>query len=645
MLALLWVAPVLGQDAHEDAAFEDSVWTALESRINALDVAEVQASPLNPSRPKMKPSAVLQATALDQIPATSRIEALTALPGVDMVSNGAGTLRPVIRGLSGLRVATLFNGARIESQAWGEYHGIYLPEEGVQAVEVIRGPATLAYGSDAYGGVLNFIPKAPSAEQGRENRIGLSGFSATDGWQVTAATEKRSKTTFHSFRGGFKEQGDYRLPDGDQVQNSAYQQFFGQGSFGYIRPWGVIEGAYSSAYNTAGLIGYDGYQQTGDHLITTSTRFSLGDWQVTPRISYQLNHRKEFDRIQEDQPGEGELELLALDISLRTLRWETILHREQSGGWSTTFGVQGFQANSQFDDDGTVELLFTPLIPTSSAAENSAFAVFDRAIGQGGVQFSGRSDYRITTEDAPRTDWLNSLAAGAHWDLSEATTLWMSVARNERAPGLAELYSQGVHYCAYRFESGNRALQKEQSFNVESSLEWKPEWGRLEVALYQNTIANYVYIRPSGQEVDGWQVYTWEATDAQFNGGEASLQVRPADWKHLHADAAFSLVDARDRNGEALPLIPPATFRSTVGWANGRAGRLNGLFANVVWSHNRDASLLHLAAGGELSDVLAVNLSVQNLLNTEFIPTMSMLRELNIAEPGRNVRVQLVWKF
>lgn len=645
MLALMWVSPVLGQDAHEDEAYEDSVWTALESRINELDVAEVQASPLNPSRPKMKPSIVLQATALDQVPATSRIEALTALPGVDMVSNGAGTLRPVIRGLSGLRVATLFNGARIESQAWGEYHGIYLPEEGVQAVEVIRGPSTLAFGSDAYGGVLNFIPKAPAGEQGRENRIVLSGFSAADGWQVTAATEKRSKTTFHSFRGGFKDQGDYRLPNGDQVQNSAYQQFFGQGSFGYIRPWGIIEGAYSSAYNTAGLIGYDGYQQTGDHLVTTSTRFSLGDWQVTPRISYQLNHRKEFDRIKEDQPGEGELELLALDISLRTLRWETILHREQSGGWSTTFGVQGFQANSQFDDDGTVALLFTPLIPTSSATENSAFAVVDRAIGQGGVQFSGRSDYRITTEDAPRTDWLNSLAAGAHWGLNEAATLRMSVARNERTPGLAELYSQGVHYCAYRFESGNRALQKEQSFNLESSLEWKPEWGRFEVALYQNTIANYVHIRPSGQEVDGWQVYTWEATDAQFNGGEASLQVRPADWKHLHANAVFSLVDARDRDGEALPLIPPATCRSTVGWANGSAGRLNGLFANVVWNHNRDASLMHLAAGGELSDALAVNLSVQNLLNAEFIPTMSMLRELNIAEPGRNVRVQLVWKF
>ena len=65
MLTYLWAVPALGQDAHVDKAFEDSVWTALEARINALGVAEVQASPLNPSRPKMKPSAVLQATALD----------------------------------------------------------------------------------------------------------------------------------------------------------------------------------------------------------------------------------------------------------------------------------------------------------------------------------------------------------------------------------------------------------------------------------------------------------------------------------------------------------------------------------------------------------------------------------------------------
>ena len=107
----------------------------------------------------------------------------------------------------------------------------------------------------------------------------------------------------------------------------------------------------------------------------------------------------------------------------------------------------------------------------------------------------------------------------------------------------------------------------------------------------------------------------------------------------------FSFVDARDRNGEVLPFIPPATLRSTVGWVNGKAGRLSGLFANAVWNHSRDASLLHLAAGGKISESIALNLSVQNLLNAEFIPTMSLLRTLGIPEPGRNVRVQLAWTF
>ena len=635
-----------GQDAHTDAAFEDSTWLALTERINALEVAEIQASPLNPSRPKMKPSVVLRPEAIDQLPATSRIEALAALPGVDMASNGAGTLRPVIRGLSGLRIATLFNGARIESQAWGEHHGIYVPEEGVQAVEVIRGPATLAYGSDAYGGVLNFIPKAPLSEQGRENRLSVTGFSATQGWQVTGATEKRSKATFHSFRGGFKQHGDYALPDGNRVENSAYQQFFGQGNFGYIRPWGVIEGAYSSAYSTAGLIGYDGFQQTGDHLVTTSTRFEMGGWQWTPRISYQLNHRKEFDRSRENQPTEEEaLELMALDISLRTLRWEAIAHQERPEGLSVTLGLQGFQATSQFDDDGTVELLYAPLIPNATATEASAFAVLDRAMDRGGVQLSARTDRRVTTEETARVDGLFSAAGGMHWDLSESTVLRLGVAHSERAPGMAELYSQGIHYSAFRIELGEVELKKERSFNVESSMEWTPVWGRFEVSLYQNAIDDFVFLRPNGVALDGWAVHTWEATDALFQGTEASLQVAPEQWKHVQAEAVFSFVDARDRNGEVLPFIPPATLRSTVGWVNGKAGRLSGLFANAVWNHSRDASLLHLAAGGKISESIALNLSVQNLLNAEFIPTMSLLRTLGIPEPGRNVRVQLAWTF
>ena len=647
---------VSAQDSDFTVAQLDSIYSRLEERVLLIEEAEVRATFRDAARPSMVPSKLIEAKKLDQIPAASRIEALSALPGVNMVSNGGGTMRPVIRGLSGMRVATLFNGARIESQAWGEYHGIYLPEEGVRAVEVIRGPATLAFGSDAYGGVLNFIPNAPLTEQGRESRLSLSGFSATSGWQLTGATEKRSKTTFHAFRGGYKEHANYQLPSGEQVSNSAYQQFFGQGTFGYIRPWGVIEGAYSSAYNSAGLIGHDGWQQSGDHLMTTSVRWNWKNWDFMPRFSYQLNHRKEFEAARGTVSNEDStsVEELVLDISLRTLRFDVTAHREVLGAWTSTLGLQGFSTDSRFDLDGDVVLVHEPLIPNSGANEVGVFTVWSREHSDAGVQFSGRLDRRLTftavaldglNPEESRVDYLGAVSAGAHWKLAPQVVMRMHATHSERVPGLSELYSNGVHHCAFRFEQGNALLQKERSFNVETRLEWKHTWGNIEASVYQNTINDYVQIAPTGSTAEGWEVYAWEATDALFRGVEIAGNFAAPHWKHVHMDYAFSAVDARNHLDVLLPLIPPATMRTVLGWKEGQWGPLHGTFAQAVWNHNRDASLLHLAAGGKLNEVLSLSVSVQNLLNTEFIPTLSMLRNLGIPEPGRNVRIQLAWTF
>ena len=636
-----------GQDARVDWEEVDSIYLSLETRILELDAARVEASVNDDARPTVRPSQILESKTLDQIPAASRVEALAALPGVSMVSNGGGTMRPVIRGLSGSRIATLFNGARIESQAWGEYHGIYLPEEGVQAVEVIRGPATLAYGSDAYGGVLNFIPRAPLTEKGRESRLSLSGFSATAGGQLTAATEKRSDHAFHAFRGGFKQHDNYLLPSGERVANSAYRQFFGQGAYGYIRAWGVVEGAYSSAYNSAGLIGHEGWQQSGDHLITTSIRTSWQGWDLSPRVSYQLNHRKEFETEfgTTGHEPDSDLESLALDISLRTWRWDVTAHRDDLGAWSTTMGLQGFSTTSQLDEDESVALTHDPLIPNSGAEEFSAFTVWNRDVEGAGLQWAGRVDRRITEASAMRTDWLTSLSVGGHWQAGDRVVMRMHAAHSERVPGLSELYSQGVHHCAFRFEQGRENLGKERSFNLESSVAYQSEWGAFEWVVYQNDIRGYVQIVPTYEEVEGWQVHAWEATDAMFRGTECSLSLAPQEWNHVHADGVFSWVDARDRAGVLLPLMPPATTRLVMGWRDGSWGGLDGIFGQAVWNHDRDASLLHLAAGARLGSAFNVNVTVQNLLNAEYIPTLSLLRNLGIPEPGRNIRVQLEWVF
>jgi len=285
------------------------------------------------------------------------------------------------------------------------------------------------------------------------------------------------------------------------------------------------------------------------------------------------------------------------------------------------------------------------LIPNADVKEQSAYSVLDRDFAKGGIQAAARVDRRETTATASRVDWLKGFSGAARWNVNEHLVLNLNVAHSERVPGLSELFSDGIHHCAFRYERGNPNLAKEQSLNVESNAVWIPRWGRLELSLYQNAIQNFVHIMPTLEWSDGWRVYDWRAVDASFKGAEASIQFAPKSFEHFNADAVFSFVDAADKTGEALPLIPPATLRTSIGWVIGNKGRFNDVFARAILNENRDATLVHITAGATLNGSISVNCSIQNLFNQTFTPTLSMLRELGIPEPGRNMRVQIGWKF
>ena len=120
---------------------------------------------------------------------------------------------------------------------------------------MIKGPSALAYGTDCIGGVLNFIAENPLNSNGSEKGVNYRWFSNTNGYQASFITKSRSDKKYHSYSGGYNNHGNYLRPNREEVANSYYEQFFGQGEFGYILDWGLIDGAYSSAYNNAGIIG------------------------------------------------------------------------------------------------------------------------------------------------------------------------------------------------------------------------------------------------------------------------------------------------------------------------------------------------------------------------------------------------------
>ena len=623
-----------------------SLVVTLENDLMDLDEVLIEAERSHSQNTCLVKIASMTVEQLDRSSSPSRIQALSSEPGVDMISMGGGVLKPVIRGLSGLRVITLLRGTRVESQAWGAEHGIYMPEQGVDRVEIIRGPSALAFGADALGGVLNFIPENPLTEIGRKSTISLRGFSASSGLQTSLATKKRSRHSHHAFSGGYNSHGDYSLPDGALVSNSFYRQFFGQGFWGYIRDWGKIDGAYSSSYNTAGLLGSEGYQQSGDHIITSSATFYSESWIVKPSISYQLNHRKEFDSPRQPNVPTDSLSLPPsiiepeLDLALRSYRYGTTAVND-GDLLDITIGV------SRVSTSNENELQDAPFIPDASINESSAFAFSSYHLGDLLLQASSRLDYvSVVVPGQFERKFSNpSYSLGAVYTLNPQSDLRLSYSLGNRVPGLSELAAEGIHHGAYRYEMGDSNLDCETSRNFDFAYSLSSTSISLEAAIFRNTINNFIHLASTEVEIDGFSVYQFSASTAVLSGAEMSVSVTPKSIPSLSFKSALSYI-VGDIEDEALPFIPPTNLRTTISWKSeyGLHASVSSLLvdrASSIEFSSPGYSVFDFTAGSVISERLTWGVACSNIFNEIYIPHLSLARELGIAMPGRNISFRL----
>lgn len=627
-------------DPQRDSLFLSDHQPDITALVHGLDAVTVSATSDAPTAP-LEQVQRLTVDALDATPAPSRLLALAALPGVSFQTATGGTVRPIVRGLSGLRVATYFYGARIETQAWGEHHGIYLPEQGIERVEVMRGASTLIDASDALGGVLRFVPIGPEAEQGRSNALHLTGHSNTSGYQASVITRKRSESAYHTFSGGVNRHGDATFPDGSRLDNSAYRQFFAQGRFGYLKRWGTWDGAYTSAYNTAGLIGRTGWHQSGDHLITSSMHIQgRRGWVWHPTLSYQLNHRKEFhDTL---AVGEAESALLAdFDLSLRTTRLDLRVER-QTGSWQWAMGTQG---GVKTNENGPLKADAGAFLPDAEIREGGVFV--QSGWQRGALHGVGilRADARQTLAAglSGRTFWMGSGGVGMTWVSPHAWKLTLGLARKNRAPGLAELAASGIHGTMNRVEWGNADLMVETAHQIE--LTWtRPErngW-RAELSGYHQRVNGFIHLTEADTAIAGLPVYAFDQQNATLTGAELSAGWAVRRWLELRA--AGSWIDARDEFGQVLPLIPPANVRleAHTNWGDdiGRMWR-----AQSIVRASREAVLLDAGCSVMWNAHWTTTLTASNLLNRSYTTVLSQLNNLGMPEPGRNIRLRLEWSF
>jgi iron complex outermembrane recepter protein len=603
------------------------------------------------------------------------IEGLATIPGVSQVSTGTSIGKPVIRGLSGNRVLVYSQGVRVENQQFGDEHGLGLNDSGIESVEVIKGPASLLYGSDALGGVLyfnpekftdantfkaNFSQKLFSNTLGSNSSLGLK--TSTDNWKFLA---RGSYNTHSDYKSASPVRSSTSGANGDRVTNTRYNETDFKTGIGYSNA--KFSSVLRYNYNRLDLgIPEDGIadqtttKETGfprqgvfNHLLSLNNVFFFEKSKLDVDLGYVANDRSEF----------VDSNIAGLHMKLKTFNYDAKYHLPKIGKVESIFGIQGMhQTNINSGEEY--------LIPDATTND---FGVFGTAnyewktnVLQAGLRFDNR---KITTTEHgiigsegyfkaidKSFDSFNA-SLGYKTNLADDLTLRLNLASGFRAPNLAELTSNGVHEGTNRYEIGNSDLKTEQNVQTDVNLEYKTDHFEFFVNGFYNHINNYIYTSPTGAMLDNNAVFDYIQSNAKLYGGEIGLHFHPHPLDWLHYETSFETVtgmkQSRSVGSDFLPLIPANNWNNSIrtefnikNWLEDGFATLN---LSTTFNQNNVSgfetksngySLVNLGFGGKIKlgkTVFDVNLNGNNVLDKRYIAHLSRLKTDGIPNMGRNV--------
>jgi len=507
-------------------------------------------------------SSILSGDDLDRRRAATLGETLQGLPGVSSTSFGPGAGRPIIRGQSGPRVRVMENGVdTFDAATVSPDHAVAAPMGGAQRVEVLRGPATLLYGSSAIGGVVNVIDsRIPESVP----KSGVSGIARLD--YGSAAQEKSGfagidaavtdKFIVHGEVGALTAD-DYRAGGGRTVDNSSMRSQNGAVGASYLGESGYAGASISRFSSYYGIPGDEAVhidlQQT-----RLDTRFGLYDplpslEEVKLKLGYANYLHDEIEPTGEPATR--------FDNDSWEARLEAV-HQPLFGGNDGVVGVQ----SGRRDFSARGEEAFLPATVTDS---NALFLLERYDTGPWLFALGGRIeqveiDNLTATNDRDYTP--ASASFSATWRFTQGWQAGAALSYTERAPAAEELYANGAHLATRSFEIGNVDLAKESAWHSEISLRKVQGDVTGGVNLFATRYRAYIYGAFTGNQQDGLDELQISQTDADFRGVEVdaawTFWREPVKNRRLGIDGGVDFVRAEDRsNSSALPLIPPLGYR------------------------------------------------------------------------------------
>jgi iron complex outermembrane receptor protein len=498
---------------------------------------------------------------------------LTAEPGVTATTMGPATARPVIRGLSGDRVLLLEDGVRVgDVSNSGSDHATALDPSSARRIEVVRGPASILYGANALGGVVNVIRDEIPTEvphhmtgsatlQGRSvNEALASNVQAQMGLtdRIPLRLELSGRTA-----------GDLRTPVGP-LQNTGIQTWNAGVGTSWVGDDGHVGAAFRLYRNDYGIPGgfVGGHVNGVDvEMERYSTKLQgLYRFKDGPFSSVEARGTYTWYRHREIEPPD----ILGTLFRLQTLAGNVLARHD---GWGPfTSGAVGVRAAREAFQFGGA--LFTP---DSRRLSLAAFTFQEVEFDAFRIEAGLRYDWAQATPLEPdpdsdigvveeRTFSAASGSLGVLFDATDVVTLGINAARAFRTPDVNELYSEGPHLAAYSFEVGNPQLGTEIGTGVDAFVRFGGDRLNAEATVFYNDISGYIYPRETGDTSRvQLPIFQFEGEDAVLQGWEIGGDWTP--WRDLHFEGAAAAVRGTlSETGEPLPFIPPIQGRLAVAW-------------------------------------------------------------------------------
>lgn len=549
------------------------------------------------------PMAAVSKTYIDQHSAsTNVIDEIANIPGVSAVTTGPNVSKPFIHGLGYNRVVTLEDGIRQEGQQWGDEHGIEIDQNSIDRIEIIKGPASLSYGSDAIGGVVNMLTPRP-VDQGKilgsftgdygTNQGLLGGSFRLYGNQNglvwgTVLSDKEAKDYQNQHDGrvygtGYQEKDarvmvglnkkwgysylnasvfddEQEIPDGsrDSITRKFTEQITDADAYRPIVPESVL-----NSYTITPL-----HQHVQLYRIYDNSNITLGSGNLIVNWGYEYSHRREYTHPTEP-------DIAGLNLHLSTYTYDVKYNFNLGNDYETTVGVNGQYENNTIGDATDFP------IPAYHQFDIGPFFIVKKSFGkldlEGGARYDSRNINSQTAYIDTSVAYYPSLytgpnpatapgvmqqfsgfnktfsgitgSFGATYNFSNAFLIKANIARGFRAPSIAELSANGPDPGSQIYHIGNSNFKPE--FNVQTDLGAFLTLPNVSasVELFNNNIQNYIFqqqlLNADGTPAHNptfplYNEFTYTQSHARINGGEFSLDLHPFHWLHFENSLALT---------------------------------------------------------------------------------------------------------